>query len=104
VKVRPIPTSKPTNADLARGFNELHACHEDTKAKVESIQRGLGLDADGKPVAGLSSPRKAFLRTVMGTGTAIVLLAGLYRFIVTISPDVWAFLKAVNAAILAGKL
>jgi hypothetical protein len=107
VKVDPITTAKPTNADLAHGFNQLHICHEDTKATVEKIAGALGLDGNGgpgKPVAGLSTPRKAFIRTVLAVTTSIIVLAGVYRFLVAISPAFWALLKAVNTAILTGKI
>jgi hypothetical protein len=104
VNVEPIPTKNPTNADLARGFNQLHTCHEDTKATVEKIAGALGLDDKGKPVAGLSTPRKAFIRTVLAVTTSIIVLAGVYRFLVAISPSVWGLLKAINTAILAGKI
>jgi hypothetical protein len=110
VNVDPITASKPTNADLARGVNQLHACHEDTKGKVEdtqvrvgNIELALGIVPGGKPVAGLSTPWKAFVRTVGATVTAIVALVFVYRFAVTIGPAAWHFLEALNHAILSGK-
>jgi hypothetical protein len=103
VNVDPINTTRPTNADLARGFNQLHDCHEDTKAKVVQIQHALGITPGGKPVAGLSTPLKAFIRTVGATVTAIVALVFVYRFAVAIAPGAWHFLQALNQAILSGK-
>jgi len=103
VKVTPIPTNKPTNADLARGFNELHICHEDTKAKVEDIRNALGI-ADGKPAAGLSSPARAFWRTtaaVITGGTGLVFVA---KLAIIAGPFLWGGLVALFHAIQTGKL
>jgi hypothetical protein len=104
VNVEPIPTKNPTNADLARGFNQIHTCLDETRGTLDRVVAALGLDDKGKPVAGLSTPRKAFIRTVLAVTTSIIVLAGAYRFLVAISPSVWALLKAVNTAILAGKI
>lgn len=101
--VDPITTNKPTNADLARGFNQLHKCHEDTKDKVVEIQHALGIVPGGKPVAGLSSPWKAFLRTTGATATAITGLVLLWRIGATLAPDVWSLLVHLNAAIIGKK-
>lgn len=103
MKIDPISTTKPTNSDLARGFNQLHACHEDTKAKIEGIEHALGLNAGQKKVAGLSTPWKAFLRTVGATGAAMGGLLVVYRAAVAVAPGAWAFLVYVNHVILSGR-
>jgi len=103
MRVDPITSPRPTNADLAKGFNQLHACHEDTKEKVVEIQHALGITPGGKRVAGLSTPFKAFIRTAGATATAIGGLLLFYRAAVAIWPSAWAFLLALNHAVLSGK-
>lgn len=103
MNVDPITTNKPTNADLANGFNQLHACHEDTKAMVLEIRDALGITQGRKLAAGLSTPWKAFVRTAGASATAIAGVVLVYRFAIAIWPSVWTFLLALNHAILSGK-
>lgn len=102
VNVDPIDTRNPKLTDLARGFNQLHACHEDTKAMVVEMRDALGITAGKKLVAGLSTPRKAFVRTVGATVTAIGGSILIYRLAVAVAPSAWAFLVNLNHAILSG--
>jgi hypothetical protein len=107
VKVKPIPTYRPTNADLATGFNELHLCHEDTKAKVERILSALGLDEGAKPVAGLSSSRGAFWRTFFAVASAIGSLSAVgfaVRFGIAVTPGARAIAQSLWTALATGRL
>lgn len=103
VEVKPIRTSKPSNADLARGFNQLHLCHEDTKAKVVEIQHALGLTEGQKKVAGLSTPFKAYIRSTAAAASAFGGLVLLYRAAVALWPGTWAFIQMANHVILSGR-
>jgi hypothetical protein len=103
VKIDPITTNKPTNADLARGFNQLHACHEDSKDKIETIQQALGLTAGQKKVSGLSTPFKAWFRSVLAVMTGLGGVVMAYRVAVALWPGTWAFLLNLNHVILTGK-
>lgn len=104
MRVDPIKTSKPTNADLARGFNQLHICHEDTKTKVETILSGLGLDEGGKPTLATSSRMASFWRSagsVVVGGTGLVFVV---KVAVIGGPFVWAAIVAFYHAIASGRL
>lgn len=70
---------------------------------IVSIREALGITDGQKPVAGLSSPWKSFLRSAGATATAITGLLLLYRFAVAMGPSAWDFLGNLNHAILSGK-
>ena len=103
METKPIPTRKATNDQLAEGINQLHICHEDTKRQIVEIKHALGITEGRKPVAGLSSPWKAFIRSAGATATAMGGLILLYRFAIAIGPGVWTFLQNLNHVILTGK-
>ena len=126
--IDPITKAKPTNADLAKGINQIHTCFEDHKritregvaaavrasadaAKkaaiasddIATIREALGLAEGKKKVAGLSSPFKAFIRSAGATVTGVGALVLLYRFVVAVAPSAWRFLEALNHIVLSGK-
>lgn len=108
MKITPIPSVKPTNAELAKGFNQLHICLEDhierTEENFTELKDALGLTAGKKTVAGLSSPIGAFWRTSGASGLSFAGLWVLYKFCVVNWPTVSAFIHSVNDGIIAGKL
>jgi len=128
VEIDPITTDDPSNHDLLKLIVQVHECVEDGKrvtkravarvaakaeaARIEAaagrrdvtaIKSALGLTEGRKEVAALSSPRKAFLRNVWATATAMGGLILLYRFAIAIGPGVWTFLQNLNHVILTGK-
>ena len=116
MKTKPVNEARPTMRDLARGHNALHQCLEDTragvaairitaaetKAKVESIEAGLGLADGRKKVAGLASGWQAFGRTFAATTSAIVSAAIAYKLVVLLAPAGWLALQALSRAALKG--
>lgn len=108
VKIDPITSAKPTNAELAKGFNQIHACLEDHKESTEAnfteLKDALGISAGRRTVAGLSSPLGAFWRTTAASGLSFGGLWVAYKFCVVNWPTVSAFIHALNDSIIAGKL
>lgn len=96
VEVAPIPTERPSIKDLAKGFNDLHRCHDITQKDVKQIKAALKLDEDGKTVAGLSTPRQAFWRTFTA-GCSALAAAGIT---IRISEALWPFVKGGAMALI----
>lgn len=107
MKIDPITSVKPTNSDLARGFNQIHACLEDhkdtTEANFRELKEALGLTGGKREVAGLSSPIVAFWRTTGASGLSFAGLWVVYKFLVVNWPNISALIHGVNAGIVAGK-
>lgn len=116
MRTRPIDEQRPTLRALARGHNALHQCLDDTradvaqikltvaetKAKVETIEAGLGLAGGRKKVAGLASGWQAFGRTFAATTSAIVSAAIAYKLVVLLLPAAWLAAQALSRAALKG--
>lgn len=121
MQIDPITKSKPTIADVAKGFNQIHACLEDHKERmtvelaaaakealaartdVASIREALGLTDPKKKVAALASPFQAFTRNAVSSTTGLVACIFIYRMAVAVWPGFWGFLLALNHAVLTGK-
>lgn len=128
VLIDPITSARPSNSDLAKGINQIHVCFEEHKrvtkrsqtligrkaeaarkeakaarAEVTAIRQALGITPGQKKVAGLSTPFKAFIRSVGAAATAMGGLVLLYRFAIAVAPKAWSFLLALNHVILDGK-
>lgn len=128
MQIDPISSVKPSNADLARGINQIHACFEDHKAitqrgvasatkaaavaaekaakasaDIVSIREALGLTEGQKKVAGLSTPFKAFLRTAGASASALVAVIFFLRLSVALWPGVWSFVQTIWHVLMTGK-
>jgi len=117
VKLDPIKPPATLPKAIAAVF-QVHACVEDHKeqtaegfkqvdAKIVAIQEAMRLHDPSTTVAGLSTPRQAFWRTVRAVSTAIgaVAAAGVViRFVVAATPGLREIGHAVWVAILAGKI
>jgi hypothetical protein len=103
LEIDPMPAGRRvTLADLARGFNQLHQCHERTQADVVLIKRELGLAAGGRRVSGLSSSWQAFRRTAAATASTILILGLAYKIAVLAAPGIWLAARALGHALLKG--
>jgi hypothetical protein len=115
VKIDPITSVRPTNADLGRGVNQLHECLEGLKTdhnrrlgRVErdmrEVKDALGVGDVKKKTAGTQTPRAAWWRTFAATGGAIAAAGVVLRTSEVIWPWVKGAAVAIYHAMLAGRL
>lgn len=102
VKTVPIDEDRPTMRAIARGHNQLHKCLDKTQQDVAAIRTALGLDENGRRVAGLASSWQAFRRTVFATTTSIAAAALVYKVVVLVAPGVLLIWTALSRAMLKG--
>ncbi len=117
VKFTPVSETKPTLRALARGQNKLHLCLEDHRENTETVlgEHTQKLDDQGAAIAEIKSalrigekgqtlatmrPATALLQqaaAIAGGGGALIFV---YKVLVAAWPSIWAFLVALNHAVL----
>lgn len=74
------------------------------KEEIRGIRGALGIDGPRKRVAGLSSPRGAFFRTLGATTASIGGVAVIWKLLAIAAPGLATVFTLLNDAIVHGKL
>ena len=100
VKTKPVPTTNPSPAQLARGINDVHACLEDARGDITLIKLALGIDKDvTEAEAETLVPRFKTHWDAQTIFTAIGAVGGgllLFKIIAAVAPAAWNALLNVS--------
>lgn len=109
MKSDPITKKNPTVLDLAKQGNQMHECLEQAHAKIDNVtvvvdEIKAALAPKGRSASGLSTPFRAWFRTVGATATSIGGFIILYKVVLVLAPVALGALIAIDHAIRTGGL